>query len=443
MPPRRSARVTAATELATSALSPLPLSVVHHIFSLLPVDCRLRCAEVCRGWRSVLLERSLWTRLELTTESGVRVPRGWGSWHWNALLRCAAARAGRALQSLRVEPQLVTLEALLVVVAANAGTLRELHAISNAQQLDGGCRPQHAHALLVEAPLLRTFVADLSCNNEADVQAARHALRNEAPFGRLRVRRLHARFCRQDEAGIVALAADVAAHASLEGLSLHNAWLNTAAAEDAVVDAALARRLQSVRLDMCTLSPTCAPALLSSDALTTLQLTRMPTMDAPTMRALAAALRANATLTSLELWRADAWRDAEAEAELLGALTGHASLRVLCLRANGADAGHEAAVGATLASLVAANTRALTSLHVSFCILGDDGLRPLLEALPRNTHLRTLNCTYNGTSAAFARDVALPALRANTGLRQLESSHDDIDADVAADIARELRSRAQ
>jgi hypothetical protein len=74
MPPRRSARVAAEAERATTALSPLPLAVVLHIFSLLPVDCRLRCLEVCRGWRSVLSEHSLWTRLDLTAASGgVRV----------------------------------------------------------------------------------------------------------------------------------------------------------------------------------------------------------------------------------------------------------------------------------------------------------------------------------------------------------------------------------
>jgi hypothetical protein len=98
MPPRRSTRVADAAERATSALSPLPLSVVLHIFSLLPVDCRLRCLEVCRGWRHMLLERSLWTRLDLSTTSGVRA----SVWVLDALLRCAAARAGGGLQSLHV-----------------------------------------------------------------------------------------------------------------------------------------------------------------------------------------------------------------------------------------------------------------------------------------------------------------------------------------------------
>jgi hypothetical protein len=94
MPPRRSARVAAVAERATSALSPLPLAIILYIFSLLPVDCRLRCMEVCRGWRSVLRERSLWTRLDLSHTSGVHLPHGFRT--LDALLRCVAARAPAA-----------------------------------------------------------------------------------------------------------------------------------------------------------------------------------------------------------------------------------------------------------------------------------------------------------------------------------------------------------
>ena len=52
----------AAADLAATALLPLPLPIVLRIFALLPVDCRLRCAEVCRAWRAALAERSLRTR---------------------------------------------------------------------------------------------------------------------------------------------------------------------------------------------------------------------------------------------------------------------------------------------------------------------------------------------------------------------------------------------
>jgi hypothetical protein len=56
---------------------------------------------------------------------------------------------------------------------------------------------------------------------------------------------------------------------------------------------------------------------------------------------------------------------------------------------------------------------------VSYCRLGDDGLRPLFQALPANTHLRVLTCHTNYVSDAFAADALLPAVRANKGLRRL------------------------
>jgi hypothetical protein len=96
MPPRRSARVAAAAERASSALSPLPHAVVLHIFSLLPADARARAACVCRGWGYVLSELSLWTRLDLLPSSGVRVRVT------DAVLAGAAAKARGQLAALDV-----------------------------------------------------------------------------------------------------------------------------------------------------------------------------------------------------------------------------------------------------------------------------------------------------------------------------------------------------
>jgi hypothetical protein len=84
-------------------------------------------------------------------------------------------------------------------------------------------------------------------------------------------------------------------------------------------------------------------------------------------------------------------------------------------------AAHVTAADAALGALVAANAPALTELDVSWNGLSDAALRPLFEALPFNTHLRTLSVVYNGTSDAFARDVLLPAVRANTSLRKLRA----------------------
>jgi hypothetical protein len=142
-------------------------------------------------------------------------------------------------------------------------------------------------------------------------------------------------------------------------------------------------------------------------------------LDAPAAAVLAAALRANSTLTSLSLNGAGVFQNAAAAAELLGALTGHASVQTFSLRDNRVADADQAAVGASLGALVAANTPALTQLHVRWCDLRDDGLRALFEALPHNTHLRELECSQNGMNEAFARDVLLPAVRASTSLRKL------------------------
>jgi hypothetical protein len=400
---------------------------VLHIFSLLPVDCRLRCMEVCRGWREALLERSLWTRLELTAESGVRVPADEaGLWRegrpWDALLRCAAARAGGTLQSLRVDANRVSHASLLAVATANAGALRELHAHDNIER-PIGFDMGHAEELLDAAPQLRVFATELECGDTV-VEAVRLALRNEAPFGSLHVRQLIANLEDEDEADVSAFTADVAAHASLRGLTLQHAPLQMPAALDAVVDAALTRQLHSVYLYDCALLSESAPGLarlLGSGALTTLSCEFADLLDAPAAALLAAALRANSTLTSLSC--AGVFDDAAAGAVLLGALTGHASLRVLALQGKQMDermdAEEQAAAGASLGALVAANAPALTQLDVAGCDLGAAGLRPLLAALQYNTHLRELACSDNIVSMAFARNVLLPAVRANTSLRKL------------------------
>ncbi len=440
MPPRRSARAAAvADEHATSALSPLPLPVVLYIFSLLPVDCRLRCSEVCRGWRAVLLERSLWMRLDLSATSGV-VQRQQPA-VLDSLLRCAAARAGGGLLSLRVDCSVLPLGTLLPVVAANAGALRELRVHVPYEAV--GFFPVAVEAVLRDAPLLDVFVTDLQCD-DIYLPAARRILRNEAPFGPLHVRHLRALIGYEDEAGIVAFAADVAAHASLQALSLLYAQLDTAAALDAVVDAALARRMHRVLFRHCDLSPASAPALarlLGGDALTTLECEGMHLLDAPVARVLVAALRANSTLLSLTLISARVFHDAAA-AELLGALTGHASVQTISVRGNRVADADRAAVGAALGVLVAANAPTLTHLDVSLCELGDDGMRALLEALPRNTHLQKLDCSENVMSQPFLRDVLLPAVRANVSLRELATHEFGDGGAYAAEAERIMRSRA-
>ncbi len=157
--------------------------------------------------------------------------------------------------------------------------------------------------MLCAAPQLRTLEADVLCANTAEAQ---RALRNEPPFGPLRVRKLLliARAATAD--AVIALAADLATHASLAGVSLQHLSLGAPGALDAVVDAALARRLSSVGLhDDCDLSPASAPALarlLSGDTLMELCIQGGPRLlDEPAAALLANALRANTSLTALTL----------------------------------------------------------------------------------------------------------------------------------------------
>jgi hypothetical protein len=60
--------------------------VVVFIFSLVPADTRLRCREVCRGWRATLDDCGTWLQLDLRPTAGLARPAT------DALLHAAAAR---------------------------------------------------------------------------------------------------------------------------------------------------------------------------------------------------------------------------------------------------------------------------------------------------------------------------------------------------------------
>ncbi len=244
-------------------------------------------------------------------------------------------------------------------------------------------------------------------------------------FGPLRVQSVWLNLHDADAATLVFV--DVAAHAPLAALDLHGARFDVPAVLDAFVDAALSLPLlHTVRLVQCRISPASAPALprlLGSGTLTELNIQNdgRALLDAPAALLLGDALRANTTLTSLTLYQTQLWGDHAAATVLLRALTGHACVQQLGVIGewrNSVD--DRLCAGVLLGALVAADPPALTALDVSYSYLSDTGLRPLFEALPRNSHLRELNCSgYNDISAAFATNVLLPAVRANTSLRTL------------------------
>jgi hypothetical protein len=227
---------------------------------------------------------------------------------------------------------------------------------------------------------------------------------------------------------VLALASDLAAHTCLTEVRLDRAPLGTLAALDAVVDAALALRLPSLWLADCHVTPASVPALarlINGGALTELNVWNgmQQLLDQPAAALIADALRANSTLTSLKLQFCGFWQDAAVATLVLDALTAHRSLRTLDLNANTIEAGDQApALGAALGALVAANAPALHKLQLSGIARHEAGLLalgPLVDALPLNTHLRTLNLDYNNWTNDFARDRLLPAVRANTSLQHL------------------------
>jgi hypothetical protein len=388
------------------------------VFSLLPVDQRMRCAEVCRGWRATLRDHSLWTRLDLSKESTRRFATP-------ALLRAATLRAGGQLSSLDLTGAFVQgwHTALLAVMTANAGTLREVRIFDPECPWHQACVTlEQLAALLQAAPQLQLLRVDVACS----FAEARRVLRNEPPFAAVRVNELHVSAeydTALDAADVLMLPEDMVTHASLVRLSLNNIPLDVLAALDAVVDAALARRLTAVTFFDCSLSPESAPALarlLGGSALRKLEFWSLaePLFDAPAAALLSAALQANSTLTSLVMRNVEFWHDADAAMALIQALTGHASLRIIDV-SNNDGAAQAAAAGAALGALVAANAPALHEVHVDDCELGNVGLGPLVDALPLNTHLRELNLSRNDFTEGFVRNQLAEAVNGNTSLRKL------------------------
>jgi hypothetical protein len=450
---RRSRNTAAAADGDETPFAMLPPAVLLHILSLLPADARLRACEVCRGWRDALAERSAWARLDVSDGAGLAQPATL------ALFRAAAARAGGRLAALDVSGcTSITHEPLLAVVTANSGALTELRVACciydntpTIAELEDLCRA---------APRLATLHADAYCFNAAE---AARLLRGDAPFAAVRPCHLMVDFHNPNGvASALALAADLAAHAapSLTALTLDG--LDTTevfdACVDAFVDIALARRLEGLSFASCPLTAACVPAvcrLLTADgggagALRTLKLYASAApgnllLDLASAAALAAALRTHSTLTSLSLSGAALWTHPAAAASLFGALTGHASLRELNISGTNAHAAYDVrdatVVGALLAALVAANAPALTALDASNMLATDDVMRPFVDALPLNTHLRTLSIGSTDMSDVCLRDNLLPAFRANTGLRTLDLWHQMFNHALLAQVVQVMADR--
>ena len=409
----------------------LPAVLARAVFARLPADARARAACVCRGWHDAVAEPSLWTLLDLSHGSGVTC------FVLDKHLRAAAKRARGGLQTLAVTGRYDLWDALRAVVAENAATLRELSVLCTFHELG------HRHtyridawfieqllALISLAPALQAVVADA----KTGFATARQMLRNEPPYELLRLRQLEID-CSHADKDIAGLVADMVTHRSLRTLVLKafNLWRCWAPELDLLLHAACTLNLTAFHCNHCCPTPANAPALarlLRSSTLTSLKLDGsqadgqpVSMLNASAAALLANALRASCTLRILQLNAVRLLVDAESAAVLFSAVTSHVSLNSLSFMYNPVDPAAAHTIGAALGALVAADAPALAILFLKGCALGDAGLGPLVDALPRNTHLHNLDVSDNDLSNEFAEQRLLPAVRANTTLRLLNARY--------------------
>jgi hypothetical protein len=201
------------------------------------------------------------------------------------------------------------------------------------------------------------------------------------------------------------IAAELATHASFTSFSIYNMSRGMPPAVlEAVAEAVRSHpHVRACRLWDCGIGTASLPVLLrlaSAPALHELafDFSEYAMGDADVVAPLGAALRENDSLTSLML---DCmWGQPAFAAVILRALTGHPSLRKLGLNYAEYDlpdeAQTQAVAGAALGALVAANAPALQEVELCESNVYDAGLGPLCDALPHNTHLRTLVCDNSG-----------------------------------------------
>jgi len=109
-------------------LAPLVPELASLVFAQLLADSRLRCREVCRGWRAFLADARHWQVLDLSLSSGV-------ARRSLALLRAASERARGTLRELDVSgwfcmlagegEEALRIQQLLPSLRANAASLLE------------------------------------------------------------------------------------------------------------------------------------------------------------------------------------------------------------------------------------------------------------------------------------------------------------------------------
>lgn len=233
---RRVAALEERNENESRVFGPLPLCVCHAIFLLLPVDTRLRCREVSRGWHACLSNPELWQLCDLSDKSGV-------ARRTIALLRAATKRALGTLRTLDVSGFQETTDqkgsnlvsVLLEIANENWRSLEDLRAWACCGYVNwSGIYRQRLQwsstqldKLLAIAPNLQTVQVDFA-DAGPDVPLPRRTaffnkllrmLRNEAHYGPLRLQQV-ANVVTDVSDGLVVLVAALKDHGTLTDLDI-------------------------------------------------------------------------------------------------------------------------------------------------------------------------------------------------------------------------------
>jgi len=389
----------------------LPEPALRVTMLALPVDARARAACVCRSWRAFLADPSLWQVLDLTSAGGVAAERFMN--RTEDLVRGAVKRAAHQLRVFSfnnvTELDLENLMKMLIELFASHGA--ELQYLNTDAPLTVTEELMAMFPALPRLQVLNTNIICLWC----ECKELLPLLRNDPPYGPLRVSQLqlYSTYGDVSAADVLALAAAVAAHESLEGLDV--AEMHFAPGLNALVDAAAERRVLRLNLQSCDVDAESVPALvrlLQRGSLTDLHIsfsTGFPLAQEASVPTLCAALRTCRTLKHLTLGLCPSnGASCRTVTDLLDAAAALPALSELDLSFSVFQ--DTAAAGHALGALLSANLPNLCTLCVYSCGLGDKGMAALLDGLAANTHLRNLSCDGNNLSHAFARDRLQPAL---------------------------------
>ena len=380
----------------------LPPALLRAIVLRLPVDARARCAALSRAWRAFLADPTLWRVLDLSPAGGV--PPLTRERQRN-LVRGAAHRTAGQLRVFNFydEQEYDMIRLITEVVTANGAALRELN---TSQAL---CRSVEVRALLALAPQLQLFRANVYGTADELIPM----LRNAPPFAALRVCGVH--LLAEKLVGPTSeVAAALSAHSSMDKLAVYGLQRPDPEALNALLSAALVRRITSLKLQRSHVSVQNLPLLaqlMHCDSLTTLMLREVTWAageQAPFSTQLATILRQSVSLTNVTLSPAELWAPAIAvgRSDVLDAVMTLPALRSLNLSLSHFLGARRAIAGQAVGALLAANLPSLQTLHVRGCNLDDGGLAPLLDGLAANTHLRELDCRYNDASPALQQRMA-------------------------------------